>query len=158
VPEAARRGTGGVGLDLAGLAAGSGLEVEADLRLRVTTERGESTSAHLTGRGQDLRVDVERPEVLLAAVDPRDVGQVADLLAASGITVRVVGPDGPAATVGAGASSRLGRVVTGSPNVAPAPRATASLALSTPAARRALAVLVSAVLAAVVAAVLRRRR
>jgi hypothetical protein len=157
VPEAARRGTGGVGLDLTGLAAGPWLEVEADLRLRVTTERGDSTSAHLTGHGRELRVDVERPEVLLAAVDRRDVGQVADLLAASGVTVRVVGPDGPAATVGAGASSRLGRVVTGSRNVAPDPRAATALALSTPAARRTLAVLVPAVLA-VLAVVLRRRR
>ena len=157
MPESLRRGTGGVGFALAGLADGSRLEVEANLRLRVTTERGESTSAHLTGRGRELRVDVERPEVLLAAVDPRDVGQVADLLAASGVTVTVVGPDGPAATVGAGASSRLGRAVTGSRNVAPVPRAAASLALSTPAARRALAVLVPAVLA-ILAAVLRRRR
>jgi hypothetical protein len=157
VPEAARRGTGGVGLDLAGLADGTRLAVEADLRLQVTTERGETTSARVTGRGHELRVDVERPEVLLAAVDPRDVGQVADLLAASGVTVHVVGPDGPAATVGAGASSRLGRAVTGSRNVAPVPRAAASLALSTPAARRVLAVLVPAVLAAL-AAVLRRRR
>ncbi|MCO1659861.1 hypothetical protein [Pseudonocardia humida] len=154
MPESVRRGTGGVGLGLAGLADGSRPEVEADLRLRVTTERGECTSAHLTGRGRELRVDVERPAVLLAAVDRRDVGQVADLLAASGVTVRVVGPDGPAATVGAGASSRLGRVVTGSRNVAPVPRAAASLALSTPAARRGLGLLVLAV----PAAVLRRRR
>jgi hypothetical protein len=157
VPEAVRRGTGGVGLDLAGLAAGGQLEVDADLRLQVTTERGDSTSAHVTGRGRELRVDVERPEVLLAAVDPRDVGQVADLLAASGITVRVVGPDGPAATVGAGASSRLGQAVTGSANVAPVPRAAASLALSVPAVRRVLAVLVPAALAALAAVVLRRR-
>ena len=157
MPESLRRGTGGVGFDLAGLAAGSRLAVEANLRRRATPERGEATSAHLTGRGRELRVDVERPEVLLAAVDPRDVGQVADLLAASGVTVTVVGPDGPAATVGAGASSRLGRAVTGSRNVAPVPRAAASLALSTPAARRALAVLVPAVLA-ILAAVLRRRR
>lgn len=157
MPEPIRRGTGGVGFDLAGLADGSLLEVEADLRLRVTTERGESTSAHLTGSGRELRVDVERPEVLLAAVDPRDVGQVADLLAASGVTVTVVGPDGPAATVGAGASSRLGRAVTGSSNVAPVPRAAASLALSMPATRRVLAVLVPAALA-LLAAVLRRRR
>jgi hypothetical protein len=157
VPEAVRRGTGGVGLDLAGLAAGGRLEVEADLRLRVTTERGDSTSAHVTGHGRELRVDVERPEVLLAAVDPRDVGQVADLLAASGVTVQVVGPDGPAATVGAGASSRLGKAVTGSANVAPVPRAAASLALSVPAVRRVLAVLVPAALAALAAVVLRRR-
>jgi hypothetical protein len=157
VPDQVRRGTGGVGFDLAGLADGSQLEVEADLRLRVTTERGESTTAHLTGRGRELRVDVERPEVLLAAVDPRDVGQVADLLAASGVTVRVVGPNGPAATVGASASGVLGRLVTGSRNVAPVPRAAVSLALSTPAARRTLAALLPAVLAVVVA-LLRRRR
>jgi hypothetical protein len=73
------------------------------------------------------------------------------------VTVTVVGPDGPAATVGAGASSRLGQAVTGSRNVAPVPRAAASLALSMPATRRVLAVLVPAALA-VLAAVLRRRR
>lgn len=156
MPDRIGRGTAGVGLDLAGLADGSQLEVEADLRLRVTTERGESTAAHVTGRGSELRVDVERPEVLLAAVDPRDVGQVADLLAASGVTVRVTGPDGPAATVGAGASSRLGRAVTGSRNVAPVPRAAASLVLGNPTVRR-TSVVVLAGLAAALVAVLRRR-
>ncbi len=153
---AVRRGVGGAGIDLAGLADGTPLEVSADLRLRVTTSRGDSTTAHLTGEGRRLRVDVERPDVLLAAVDPRDVGKVADLLAASGITVQVVGPDGPAATVGAGASSAFGRVVTGSRNVAPVPRAAARLVLSTRT-QRVLAAFVPAALA-VLAAVLRRRR
>ena len=72
--------------------------------------------------------------------------------------MRVVGPYGPAATVGASAPSGvLGRLVTGSPNVAPVPRAAASLALSTPAVRRTLAAVVPVALA-VLAALLRRRR
>ncbi len=155
-PRRARRGAGGVGVDLAGIAAGVPLEVSADLRMRVTSPRGDTTTAHLTGHGGQLRVDVERPDVLFEAVDPRDVGRVADLLDAAGVTLRVVGPHGPAATVGAGASSRLGLAATGSRNVAPVPRAAARLVLGTPAAR-VVAVLVPAVVAVLVA-VLRRRR
>jgi translation initiation factor IF-1 len=131
VPDRARlrRGRGGPALDLAAIADGTPLEVDADLRLRVTATNGASTTARVTGRGRELRVEVEQPDVLLAAVDPRDVGRVADLLAASGITAHVVGPDGPAATVGAGASSRLGLLSTGSARVAPVPKAAAELVL-----------------------------
>lgn len=105
------------------------LDVDADLRLHFTDAAGKSTTARVTGSGQQLRIDVEDPDVMLAAVDPADVGRVADLMAANGITARVVGPRGVAATIGAGASSRLGRIVTGSSAVSPVPVAAGLIAL-----------------------------
>ena len=97
----------------------SGLDVAADLRMEVTTAAGASTTAHVTGDGTQIRVDVARPEVLLGAVDRADVGRIADLLHAGGITAVVHGPAGPVASLGAGSASRLGRTLTGSAAVAP---------------------------------------
>ena len=88
------------------------LQVDADLRLRVTASNGESTTARITGNGQVVRVDVERPDILFASVDNADVGRIADLLAEAGLAVHVEGPDGRAAVIGAGASSRIGKLVT----------------------------------------------
>lgn len=161
-----RRGVGGAGLDLAALADGTPLDVEADLHLEVVTPAGETTTAHITGNGAEIIVDVERPDLLLSMVDRRDVGRVADLLAASGITARVMGPDGPAAVVGATASSRLGLAATGSSRVAPAPGAAARLVAGrlSPRSRSprtqavTATVVVAAVLAAVAAAVASVRR
>ncbi len=95
------------------------LDLDADLRLSVTSATGERTSGRLTGTGREVRLDVERPDVLFSAVNPADAGRFADALSAAGVTVRVFGPGGPAGVIGAGASSRLGRIVTGSPAVAP---------------------------------------
>lgn len=111
------------------------LEVEADLRVRVTAQTGESTGARITGDGSTLHVVADRPEVLFAAVSPADVGRLADLLAASGLVAHVTGPDGPVATVGTGVRSRVGRAVTGSVRVAPAPRAAVRIAAGTRAVR-----------------------
>jgi hypothetical protein len=99
------------------------LAVDADLQLEFTSAAGPSSTASVTGHGQRIRVQVQRPEVLLTAVERADVGRVADLLAASGITVTVHGPGGPLATLGAGTSTRFGRMVTGSSRVALVPRA-----------------------------------
>lgn len=124
----------------------AGLAVDADLQLQVSTATG-TTTARVTGSGQRLRVESERPELLLAAVDRADVGRVADLLADAGITVDVRGPRGSLASIGAGASDRFGQVVTGSRRVALAPRGAVHLArTSRPARTVALALL--AVLAA----------
>ena len=102
------------------LAAVSGrLAVDADLRLDVTTASRASTTARVTGHGQRVDVETGHPQVLLDAVDRADVGRVAELLTAGGITVAVRGPHGPVVTLGAGTSSRLGRAVTGSVRVAP---------------------------------------
>ena len=101
----------------------AGLAVDADLRLELTTEAGASTTARVTGRGHQVSVEARRPEVLLAAVDRAQVGRVAELLTAAGITIAVRGPHGPVATLGAGTSDRLGRAVTGSDRVSVTPAA-----------------------------------
>lgn len=114
--------------DLDGFSAGTAvvaesaatLAVDADLRLELTTAAGASSVVRVTGHGRRVRVDAERPEVFLTELDRADVGRLADLLAAAGISVGVHGPRGPVATLGAGTSNRLGRFVTGSARVAPA--------------------------------------
>lgn len=90
--------------------------IEADLRLAVTTPDGRSTTAHAVGEGSTLRVETPRPDVLLAAVDRADVGPLADALDAAGISVSVSGPNGRVATIGSAASSRVGKLLTGSAN------------------------------------------
>lgn len=105
---------------LAGLTrGGAGLAVDTDLHLDLTTAAGDSTTARVTGNGQQVSVETDRPGVLLAAMDRADVGRVAELLTAAGITVAVRGPHGPVVTLGAGTSNRLGRLFTGSGRVAP---------------------------------------
>lgn len=138
-----------------GLGRGAGLAVEADLRLDVTAPNGESTTAHVTGNGSQVRVEAARPAVLFASVDRADVGRVADLLAFSGVTVSVIGPGGPVATLGAIAPSRVGRAVTGSAQVSPV--AGAALLVMTPTRLR-LAALAVPVLAVVLTVVRRWRR
>ena len=63
------------------------LQIEADLRLNVTASTGESTSGRISGAGNAIRVDVDRPDILFSAVNYADVGGVADLLTDSGISV-----------------------------------------------------------------------
>ncbi len=113
----------------------AGLAIDADLRVELTTAVGTSTTARVTGDGQQVRIEASRPEVLLSAVGRADVGRVAELLAATGVTVSVVGPHGPVATLGAGTSTRIGRAITGSSHVAPAPRGALSLMWATPSVR-----------------------
>lgn len=124
------------------------LDVTADLTLHVTAPTGETTGVHVTGAGREVHVEAERPAVLFSAVAPDDVGRAAELLAAAGLVVRVTGPDGAVATVGAGVDNRLGRAVTGSSHVAPAPRAAARIAVGTREFRSAAAGLVAVLLAA----------
>jgi hypothetical protein len=94
------------------------LAVDADLQMDLTTASGSSSTARVTGHGKQIRVDIQRPEVFLAAMERADIGRAADLLAATGMTVTVHGPDGPVATLGAGTSNRFGRVIPGSSRVA----------------------------------------
>lgn len=134
----------------------AGLAVETDLRLELTTAAGASTTARVTGNGQQVTVDAQRPEVFLAAVDRADVGRAAELLTATGITVAVHGPRGPVVTLGAGTSNRLGRVVTGSGRVAPTPLGALRVAWASRQVRAAVVALPAAVV--VVAAIGRLRR
>jgi len=132
------------------------LQIEADLRLNVTASTGESTSGRISGAGNAIRVDVDRPDILFGAVNYADVGRVADLLTDAGISVRVMGPDGPAAVIGAGTSSRIGKAVTGSSAVSPAPRAAFRLVVTQPGIR--IAALAVPVVAAALIALRRGRR
>jgi hypothetical protein len=92
------------------------LEIEADLALVVTAPDGRSTTARAVGEGSSLRIETARPDVLLAAVDRTDVGPLADALDAAGVSIHVNGPRGRVATIGSAASSRFGRILTGSRN------------------------------------------
>lgn len=92
------------------------LEIEADLALVVTTPDGRSTTAHVVGDGSSLRITTADPDVLLGAVDRADVGPLADALDAVGISVHLDGPAGRVASIGSAASSRFGRLLTGSAN------------------------------------------
>lgn len=111
--------------------------IEADLQIAVTAPDGRSTTAHAVGEGSTLQVETPDPDVLLAAIDRGDVGLLADALDAVGISVSVSGPDGRVATIGSAASSRVGRLLTGSANtevrvrdvLPPAARRVAVLAL-----------------------------
>ena len=94
------------------------LSIEADLDLAVTTPDGRSTTAHAVGDGSSLRLTTTRPDVLLAAVDRSYIGPVADALDGLGVSVYVDGPGGRVAVLGSAASSRIGRLLTGSRNAA----------------------------------------
>ena len=131
------------------------LDVTADLRLEITSPAGESTTARVTGRGRQVQVETERPDVVLAAVDRKDAGRVADLLAASGVTVSVVGPRGAIATLGAHTSSRVGQFLTGSTRVSATPLGVIRLGLGLRAVR---VVAVAVPVAVVLTAVLRQAR
>ena len=145
---------------IAALAAGlagdtAGLAVDADLRLELTTAAGASSTVRVTGHEQRVRVQVQRPGVLLAAVDRAEVSRAADLLAAVGVTLDVHGSHGRVATLGAGTSNRVGRAVTGSRRVAPVFTGAAPLVLAARPVRNSV-IAVSAVL--VVLAVIGRRQ
>ncbi|GAB3830584.1 hypothetical protein [Kribbella italica] len=104
--------------------------LDADLRLELTTATGEAAIAQVRGTGLCLTVEVDRPQVLLDAVERAELATVADFLAAQGVSAAVVGPDGQLARLGAGIRSRLGRLVTGSARVEPARRAAVWLVVS----------------------------
>jgi hypothetical protein len=121
------------------------LEIEADLALVVTTPDGRSTTARAVGDGSSLRIETARPDVLLAAVDRADVGPLADVLDAAGVSIYVNGPRGRVAAIGSAASSRFGRILTGSTNTEIQPRAVLARAYGPAAAVAVVAVLVALV-------------
>jgi hypothetical protein len=106
--------------------AGHPLSVVADLRLETEGQR-----VQLVGDGQSLIVHTDHPLALLTAVrrtawpsaiSPRSgragVARAADTLHRAGLRVDVRGPGGVLVSLGHGAGSRLGRVLTGSRAVA----------------------------------------
>ena len=127
---------------------------------------GGSTSGTAHGDGAVLRVRADDPVAAWAALagaaptGADALGRLADLLHGEGLAVQVSGPDGPLATVGAGADSALGSAVSGTRHVQPgrlgALRPLVAAQLSRVAARRRRSLLL-AVLAGAALAVRRRR-
>ena len=80
---------------------------------------GGSTAGTVEGEGAVLRVQADDPVAAWSGQDTGALGRVAEALHAQGLSVEVTGPGGRLATVGAGADSALGRLLTGSRRVAP---------------------------------------
>ena len=107
-------------------AAGQPLSVVADLRLETAGQR-----IQLVGDGQSLVLHTDNPIALFAAINRtawpsavgpssgrRGIARAADTLHRAGLRVDVRGPGGVLVSLGHGAGSRLGRVLTGSRAVA----------------------------------------
>jgi hypothetical protein len=103
------------------------LSVSADLELLV-----DGRPAKLEGAGQHLVLTSEDPVHLWSTLSdawlpsragevsgPRAVGRAASALRDVGVTIDVAGPGGTVVRLGAGAHSRTGRLITGSPAVQP---------------------------------------
>jgi hypothetical protein len=139
------------------------MQVAADLTFTVDLGRG-PISGRVEGDGTVLRVTTDDADTVWeAASSVPEIGTaalpfLADQLREAGLRVEVVGPSGTVATLGTGASSTIGRLVTGSRAVQPGDtRAVAALVLGrVKRSRRGL--VVAAVVTAVVAAALLRRR
>jgi hypothetical protein len=115
------------------------LDVTADLVLSV-----DGVPATLTGSDGRLVLESADPAALWSAVvtsdlpagigrvdGPRGLGRLADGLRDAGVRIDVRGPRGPVASLGAGVTSAVGRVSTGSSALRPGgPRALAPLLLA----------------------------
>jgi hypothetical protein len=111
--------------------------VSADLSFTVDVGNGPIDGHVSADGGTTIRVTTDDADtVFLAATSVPEIGNnalpyLADTLANNGLTMEVVGPQGRVATVGSGASSRWGRVLTGSRAVAPGdPQAVRALVLA----------------------------
>lgn len=143
------------------------LDVTADLAVEV-----DGVPATLTGSGGRLVLSASDPVALWSAVvssdlpagfgrvdGPRSLGRIADGLREAGVRLDVRGPRGPVVALGAGVTSAAGRLSTGSSALRPGgPRALAPLLISDLRRRPLAAASAVAVLVALVATTLRRRR
>ncbi len=150
-------------------AAGQSLSVVADLRLETAGQR-----IQLVGDGRSLVLHTDHPFALFAAINRtalpsaigpsisrRGLGRAADTLHRAGLRVDVRGPGGVLVSLGRGAGSRWGRLLTGSRAVAlgPARELAGSLGTGLPLGWiTAASVTAVAVAVAVAARALRRRR
>jgi len=148
-------------------AARPALSVVADLRLEAAGQR-----IQLVGDGQSLVLHTDHPRALLAAVRRsslpvatgvaarrRSLGLAADALNSAGLRVDVRGPAGVLVSLGAGAGSRSGRLLTGSRavTIGPAGEVAAGLTSGFPLGRITAAALAAATIAAAAYALRRRR-
>lgn len=108
----------------------------------------------MSADGGTIRVTTDDADtVFFAATSVPEVGDaalpfLADQLADAGLVMEVVGPQGRVATVGSGASSRLGRLLTGSSAVAPGDREAVVALVRAQAKRHRVRIAVTAVAAA----------
>lgn len=96
------------------------LDLTADLRFALDAPGGGHATGTVTADGATVRVHTDSPTVLIRSLGSNDRARTAalgDLLSTTGVTVEVSGPRGAIARFGAGVDSRLGRLLTGSPNV-----------------------------------------
>ena len=96
------------------------MHFEADLDILA-----DGSAAHVRGDGSTLIVSSDDPAALVGtlrrALGPRrQLARIADGLASNGVSVRVDGPRGPFATIGADADASPMRLLTTTRHVAPA--------------------------------------
>lgn len=97
------------------------LQFTADL----VVESADGLVGRVTGEGSTLRVTTDDPARFVDELratwpaDVRGVGRVGDFLAGEGVSVTISGPRGDVLTLGAEASSLVGRLTTGTRRVAP---------------------------------------
>ncbi|GAA4743402.1 hypothetical protein [Actinomycetospora chibensis] len=95
----------------------SHLVAEIDLAMEVTDTSGRHTSGRLVGTGHRLHLEVTDPAVVVAAAGRGATQGVSARLAAAGVRAELHGPRGRVAMIDPERSSRVGRLLTGSPHV-----------------------------------------
>lgn len=134
------------------------LRVDSNLTFSVDGPSGSSTG-RVDAAGSKVTIAVTNPAAVIGSAlgnRPQDAAAIGDLLAQSGVTVEVVGPQGPVMSVGAGVDSAVGALLGGTRHLrlgslrATAPLLRARLMLPTRA-RRPLAVTAASVLTLVIA-------
>jgi len=90
------------------------LTVDADLAFSVHVPGSRPVTGVLAGSGSTLQLRVSDPSLFAGRSDARAVRGLARGLAGRGLSIRVVSPSGPLITIGAGPTSWLQRLLTGS--------------------------------------------
>lgn len=141
------------------------LRIDSNLTFSVDGPSGSSTG-RVDATESKVTISVTNPAAVIGSAlgnRPQKAAAIGDLLAESGVTVEVVGPQGPIMSVGAGVDSGVGGLLSGTRHLrlgslrATAPLVRARLTLPAQA-RRPLAVAAASVLTLVIAQHWRRSR
>ena len=134
------------------------LRIHSNLTFSVDGPSGSSTG-RVDAAESKVTISVANPAAVIGSAmgnRPQYAAVIGDLLAQSGVTVEVVGPQGPVMSVGAGVDSAVGALLSGTRHLrlgslrATAPLIRAQLKLPTQA-RRPLAVAAASVLTLLIA-------
>lgn len=93
------------------------LDVDADLEFSVSIPGSPTVTGALTGSGSSLELRISHPFLFAGRSDSGAIRGLAKALADRGLSMRVVAPSGPLATLGAARTSWLQRRLTGSRNI-----------------------------------------